>query len=217
MSGTLQQSIRLLLVDDHALFLGGLSHLLSAQPDFEVAGCASNIPDAIEKFRELKPDVVLLDVDLGNGRAIDFLRSRSADNSTCPVLVVTAGVSEFEAIQLVHAGARGVFHKHNPPEELCDAVRRVRNGDVVLQPQYLKALFAAIDPKTVDPRPTLSEREVALLRYLLQGLGNKEIAAELNISESSVKGILRGMFDRLGVRSRSQIVKVALNEYRDLL
>ncbi len=215
---TTTQTIRLLLVDDHALFLGSLSHLLSAQPDFQVLGCASNATDGLNLFLEFNPDLLLLDVDLGGDRAIDLLRKISATGTVVPnVLVVTAGISEFEAIQLVHAGAKGIFHKHNPPSELCAAVRRIASGDVVLEPQYLKALFAAVDPKSSDSRPALSTREIALLRYLLQGLANKEIAIEMNLSESSVKAILRGLFDRLGVRSRSQIVKVALNEYRDLL
>lgn len=211
------QMIRLLLVDDHALFLGGLCHLLSAQPDFEVAGSTNNVSDALIQAQQLKPDLLLLDVDLGGDRAIDLLRSLSTTGSFPNVLIVTAGISEFEAIQLVHAGAKGIFHKHNPPADLCAAIRSIVRGNVVLEPQYLKALFTAVDPKSVNQRPSLSSREIDLLRHLLQGLGNKEIAAEIALSESSVKAILRGLFDRLGVRTRSQLVKIALNEYRDLL
>ena len=211
------QIIRLLLVDDHALFLGGLCHLLSAQPDFVVAGSSNNVSDALIQVQQLKPDLLLLDVDLGGDRAIDLLRNLSTSGTFPNVLIVTAGISEFEAIQLVHAGAKGIFHKHNPPTELCAAIRSIVGGNVVLEPQYLKALFTAVDPKSVDHRPSLSSREIDLLRHLLQGLGNKEIAAEIALSESSVKAILRSLFDRLGVRSRSQLVKVALNEYRDLL
>ncbi len=214
---TTDQPIRLLLVDDHALFLGGLCHLLSAQPDFEVAGSTNNVADALLQVQQLKPDLLLLDVDLGGDRAIDLLRSLSATGTFPNVLIVTAGISEFEAIQLVHAGAKGIFHKHNPPEDLCAAIRRIFNGDVVLEPQYLKALFAAVEPKSEDLRPSLSTREIHLLRHLLQGLANKEIALEMALSESSVKAILRGLFDRLGVRSRSQLVKVALSDYHNLL
>ena len=209
--------IRLFLVDDHALFLGGLAHLLGAQTDFEVVGCAVSLAEAKRKLPAARPHLVLLDVDLGDDRAIDFLRQMAHAEFTWSVLIVTAGVSEFEAIQLVHAGARGVFHKHNPPDQLCAAIRRVAGGDVVLEPEYLKGLFAAVDPKTVDPRPRLSDREVVLLRHLLQGLANKEIAAEMNMSESSAKAVLRGLFDKLGVRSRSQLVKVALDGYREVL
>jgi two-component system nitrate/nitrite response regulator NarL len=209
--------IRIFLVDDHALFLAGLAYLLAAQPDIEVAGCAGSLAEARLKLPDARPDLLLLDVDLGDDRAIDFLRHMSPEVYAGRVLLVTAGVSEFEAIQLVHAGAHGVFHKNNPPEELCSAIRRVAGGDVVLEPEYLKGLFAAIDPKTVDPRPRLSDREVLLLRHLLQGLANKEIATEMQMSESSVKAILRALFDKLGVRSRSQLVKVALDEYREFL
>jgi two-component system, NarL family, nitrate/nitrite response regulator NarL len=208
--------IRLFLIDDHELFAGGLAHLLAAQPDFQVVGFANNLADARRTLATDRPDVILLDVDLGRDRAIDFLRDRGAAVEACGVLIVTAGISEFEAVQLIHAGARGVFHKHHPPQELYDAVRQVASGNVILEPQYLRGLFGAIDPQAIDPRPRLGERETAVLRLLLQGLGNKEIAAELQVSESAVKAILRGLFDKMSVRTRSQLVKVALDEYRDI-
>lgn len=216
MSGAESRRIRLFLIDDHELFVGGLAHLLAAQPDFQVVGFAKNLADAQQTMATDVPDVILLDVDLGRDRAIDFLRDRATAVQECGVLIVTAGISEFEAVQLIHAGARGVFHKHHPPQELFDAVRRVAGGDVILEPQYLRGLFGAIDPKTIDPRPRLGDRETSVLRLLLQGLANKEIAAELEVSESAVKAILRGLFDKTNVRTRSQLVKVALDEYRDI-
>jgi two-component system, NarL family, nitrate/nitrite response regulator NarL len=209
--------IRVFLIDDHVLFLGGLAHLLGKEPDFEVVGSACTLSEAQQKLSEAKADLVLLDVDLGRDRAIDFLRGTEAGSLRCGVLIVTAGISEFEAVQLVHAGVRGIFHKHNPPEALFDSIRRVAGGDVVLDPQYLRGLFGSVDPNRIDPRPRLAEREVSVLRLLLQGCANKEIATGLHLSESGVKAILRGLFDRLGVRTRSQLVKVALDEYRDIL
>lgn len=209
-------TIRIFLVDDHALFLGGLMRLLNDQSDFEVVGFAQNLAHARIQIQQLRPELVLLDVDLGADRALDFLREPGGD-SPFHVLIVTAGVSELEAMQLVHAGARGIFHKHHAPDSLCAAVRRIAAGDVVLEHEYLKGLFAAVDPQMIDGRVRLAHREGSVLRGLLQGLGNKEIAAEINLSESSVKAILRGLFDKLGVRSRSQLVKVALDKYRDLL
>ncbi len=207
--------IRLFLVDDHALLLSGLAQLLNEQPDFTVTGTAESLAEAHRKLPDARPHLVLLDVDLGPHRALDFLRQTAGPERGWRVLIVTAGVSNFEAVQLVHAGVQGVFHKRHAPDDLCAAIRRVAQGDVVLEPEYLQALFAAVDPQTVDPRPRLSEREVIVLRHLLQGLANKEIASEMGISESSVKGLLRALFERLGVRSRSQLVKVALDNYRE--
>lgn len=207
--------IRLFLVDDHSLLLGGLTQMLEAQPDFTVAGTAESLAEAHRKLPAAQPHLVLLDVDLGPDRALDFLRQTAGPDREWQVLIVTAGVSDFEAVQLVHAGVSGVFHKRHAPDQLCAAIRRVAQGEVVMEPEYMQALFAAVDPQAIDARPRLAERDVIVLRHLLQGLANKEIASAMGISESSVKGLLRTLFGRLGVRTRSQLVKVALDNYRE--
>lgn len=209
------QPYRLYLLDDHALFREGLARLLESQSDFAVAGKSETVAQALKEVPEIKPDLILLDVDLGTERAAQFLREIRAVDYAGKILIVTAGVSEFEAMQLVHEGACGIFHKHNPPQALCEAIRQVSRGEVVLEQRYLRGLFSAVDPRAVDPRPHLSEREVQVLRYLLQGFVNKEIGSEMGLSESSIKAVLSGLFDKLGVRTRSQLVKVALDQYRD--
>lgn len=217
MTSTQQDQIRLFLIDDHALFREGLATLLQSQSDFEILGKSNSIYTALVQLQSLTPDLVLLDVDLGQERAIEFMRVTKARGLSLPVLIVTAGVSDFEAMQLVHSGVRGIFHKHHPPESLCAAIRKVASGDVVLEPMYLRGLFAAVDPQSVDTRPRLTEREVRVLRLILQGLGNKEIGTRMELSESSVKAVLRGLFEKLNVRTRSQLVKVVLDQYRDQL
>ncbi len=212
-----QKKIRLIVVDDHALFREGVSYLLKQQPGFEVVGSYSTIASALSGMLNDNADIALLDVDLGKERALDFLRAQQEGIQKLKFLIVTAGLSDMEAMQLVHAGVRGIFHKHNEPAALCAAIDRVALGDVVLEPEYLKGLFAAVDPRTVDPRPHLTEREILLLRHLLQGLLNKEIATAMNLSESTVKALLRGLFEKTGVRNRSQLVNVALNAYREYL
>jgi two-component system nitrate/nitrite response regulator NarL len=212
-----QDQIRLFLIDDHALFREGLASLLQSQGDFQILGKSNSIYSALVQLESLLPDIVLLDVDLGQERAIEFIRVMKSRGMTLNVLIVTAGVSDFEAMQLVHGGVRGIFHKHHPPEALCEAIRKVAAGDVVLEPMYLRGLFAAVDPQSVDTRPRLTEREVQVLRLILQGLANKEIGTRMDLSESSVKAVLRGLFDKLSVRTRSQLVKVVLDQYRDQL
>ncbi|MBS1824914.1 MAG: response regulator transcription factor [Acidobacteria bacterium] len=207
--------IPLYLVDDHALFREGLARLLEAQPDFEIAGKADHVAAGLRGIAELHPELVLLDVDLGSERALDFVRDAKAQGFAGKILIVTAGVTDLEAMQLIQAGVAGIFHKHNPPEMLCEAVRKVASGEVYLEPRYLRGLFAAVDPQVIDDRPRLTDRERIAMRCLLEGYANKEIGARLDISESSVKALLRGLFDKLGVRTRSQLVKIALDQYRD--
>lgn len=209
--------IRLFLVDDHALFRQGLAGLLRQQPDFEVVGLAGTAEEGLSGVGAGSPDLVLLDVDLGKDRAIDFLtRLRNARNH-CPVLLVTAGISDVEAVALIREGVHGIFHKHAAPEALFEAIRGVAAGDVYLEPKYLRGVLKSMDRHSEAGDKELSEREVSVLRMLLQGLANKEMAERLGLSESSVKAVLRGMFDRLGVRTRSQLVKIALEEYANLL
>lgn len=209
--------IRLLLVDDHALFREGLATLLASQADFEVVAKADSVEAGLRALEATAPDLILLDVDLGGERAIDFLRQYRETGRTARVLVVTAGTTDPEVVQLLHAGCAGVFHKHHEPQQLCEAIRKVASGEAILEPQYLKSVFRAIDPGAADSRARLSDRELHVMAFLLRGHANKEIGAQMDLSESSVKAILRGLFDKLGVRTRSQLVKIALEEYRDQL
>jgi two-component system nitrate/nitrite response regulator NarL len=208
--------LRLFLLDDHALFREGLARLLECQAGFLVAGKAESVSSALTQLGETRPDVVLLDVDLGTDRAIDFVRRAREQGFEGRILVVTAGVSDTEAIHLVQAGVAGILHKHHPPDVLCDVIRRVASGEVHLEARYLRPLFSTLD-EAADSRPRLTPRERSLMQLLLRGLANKEIGVELNLSESAVKAALRVLFDKVGVRTRSQLVRVAIEQYRDQL
>ena len=209
--------IRLLLVDDHGLFREGLARVMEAQPDFKVMGKTSTVAAALELIADEAFDVVLLDVDLGTARGIEFVNEAAQRQFPGKILIVTAGVSDLEAIQYVQSGVAGILHKHNPPEALWAAVRKVARGEVYLEPGYLKAMFDIILEPQASSIRRLTDRELAVLRRLLRGLANKEIGTELRVSEASVKATLQGLFDKLGVRTRSQLVKVALEQYRDVL
>lgn len=211
------EPIRLLLVDDHGLFREGLARIMETQPEFKVTGKTSTVADAVELIGRDTFDIVLLDVDLGSERGIEFVQEAKLRDFTGKILIVTAGVSDSEAIQYVQAGVAGILHKHSPPEALWAAVRKVAGGEVHLEPGYLKALFDSIQEPGPQAAKRLTDRELAVLRRLLRGLGNKEIGNELAVSEASVKATLQGLFDKSGVRTRSQLVKVALEQYRDTL
>lgn len=209
--------IRLLLIDDHALFREGLTRVLDAEPDFAVVGGCATSQEAMKLLAEVRPDVVLLDVDLGKDRAVDVVAAAREQGYAGKILVVTAGVSNQEAVQLVERGVAGILHKHQPPETLCDAIRKVARGEVFLEPRYLQPLFQVVNGSVEPARPQLTAREVVILRLIFRGAANKEIADELTISESAVKAALRVLFDKLGVRTRGQLVRVAIEQYRDQL
>jgi len=211
------QPIRLLVVDDHALFREGIAALLGREPDFEVVGKCASAKDALRFLDGEKPNVILLDFDLGQEPAVEFAREAKDRGFTGPILVVTAGVSEQEVFKLVQVGVVGIFHKHNPPEVLCTTIRQVAAGEVCIEKDYLKPLFRTISQGASPVEPKLSDRDKVILRYVFQGLSNKEIGAQLDLSEGAVKACMRHLFEKLGVRTRAQLVKVALEQYRDQL
>jgi two-component system, NarL family, nitrate/nitrite response regulator NarL len=210
-------SIRLLLIDDHALFREGLVRLLTAEPDLEVAEACSEAKQAIRFLETAEVDLVLLDFELGEESAIDFVHLAKARGWKFKILVVTAGVHEKGAAEMIQAGVSGIFHKHNPPDELARCIRRIAAGEVWLEDDYLKMLFRLAQPEPPDARPMLTEREKTVLRCLFEGLPSKQIGSRLGITEGAVKGTLQQLFQKLGVRTRSQLVRLALDEYRDQL
>jgi two-component system, NarL family, nitrate/nitrite response regulator NarL len=131
--------------------------------------------------------------------------------------VLTAGISDREAVQLIQSGVTGIIHKHNSTDVLCDAIRQVARGEVWLEKNYLGPLFRVVDRTREPKRTTLTERDRAILRYLLQGLTNREMAEKIEVSEGAVKASLRHVSKKLGVRTRTQLVKVALEQFKDQL
>lgn len=210
-------TIRILLVDDHVMFREGLSRMLEKEPDFSVAGQASSASQGLAVLHPCGANVVLLDVDLGSDRALDFVKGARAGGFAGHILVVTAGMSDPEAVQLVQAGISGILHKHHSTDVLCERLRRVASGEVCLEHAYLGPLFRAVDRTRAPKRASLTERDRTILRCILQGLTNREIGARIEISEGAVKASVRHVCEKLGVRTRSQLVKIALEQYKDQL
>jgi two-component system nitrate/nitrite response regulator NarL len=211
------EPIRLLLVDDHALFREGLASVLEKEPDFRVVGKCASAKEALQLLPALQPTMILLDFDLGPERTVDFVSQTRDIGFAGRIVVVTAGVSEPQAVQLIRAGVAGILHKHNTPEALSKTIRQVAEGDVCLEKDYWKFVFQTLDQSRGRGDPKLSDKDKVMLRCIFQGLTNKEIGARLNLSEGAVKASLRQLFHRLGVGTRAQLVKVALEEYRDQL
>ena len=210
-------AIRLLIIDDHAMFRAGIASLLAREADFEVVGSYSSAKEGLANLGPAEPSLILLDFDLGTEASVEFAREVRARGFTGQVLVVTAGVSEQEALQLIQAGVAGILHKHNPPEVLCTTIRQVAAGEVCLEKNYLKPLFRTLDQTRPQEQPELSDRDKTILRFIFQGLSNKEIGGRLELSEGAIKACLRQLFQKLGVHTRAQLVKVAIEQYRDQL
>lgn len=208
------QNIRLLLLDDHTLFRESLSRLLDAEPDFEMVADCPTVEQAIEILRTRAVDLVLLDYDLGERRAPYFLDRARALGVAPRVLMVTAGVTPSESVQILNEGASGIFLKHSSPALLAEAIRRVHGGETWVDQRCLREIVqVASQPEGRTASKDFTERERAVLRGVFEGLSNKEIGARLEISESSVKAALQQLFHKTGVRTRSQLVRIALEQF----
>jgi two-component system nitrate/nitrite response regulator NarL len=213
----LSSIIRILIVDDHAMFREGIVRMLEREPGMEVVGQSASASEALELAVSGGASLVLLDVDLGSERGMDFVAHARQRGYTGRVLVVTAGVTDREAVQLIQAGVGGIIHKNHSTDVLSGAIRQVAAGEPWLEKNYLGSLFRTVDRTRESKGPNLTGRDRTVMRFLLQGLTNREIAGRLEISEGAVKASLRHVCQKLGVRTRSQLVKVTLEQFKDQL
>ncbi|HYP06029.1 MAG TPA: response regulator transcription factor [Bryobacteraceae bacterium] len=208
------QPIRLYLLDDHALFREGLVRLLGADPEFVLVGAEGDPAKGLEVLRREAVDVLLLDYDLGPFCSEEFVAAARGSGFRGKILLVTAGLPDRDALRVIRAGVAGIFHKQQAPDDLRRSIREVFDGKVLIDEHYLRKLVqVATEPEAAGIR--LTDREKQTLRLLIEGLANKEIAAQLNISESAVKATLQMLFNKTGVRTRSQLVRIALQRFQD--
>lgn len=216
MPKTAEQTVHILLLDDHALFRESVSRLLSVEPGFEVVAHCGTAEEALQVLRRRQIDLVLLDFDLGEGDGREFLRLAKEDGFAGKTLVVTAGVDAGAMSELIHSGISGVFRKHDSAALLAQGIRDVVAGKVWLDQEQLQTALTdeVASPQTGGNRP-FTERERQVLSFVFDGLANKEIAARIGVSEGSVKSTLQQLFSKTGVRTRSQLVRIVLEQYRD--
>jgi two-component system, NarL family, nitrate/nitrite response regulator NarL len=206
------QEIRILLVDDHSLFRDSLSRLLQTEPGFRIAGSCTTVAEALTIVASEQPDIILLDYDLGEEQgtaALDEIRKSGYQGR---ILMVTAGMSDAVTVRVLESGAEGIFLKHSSPPQLVEAIRKLMAGEPWLDPHAMRSLIAGATGRSDEQRTSqaLTERERFVLHGVFEGLTNKEIAAQLQISEGSVKAVLQQLFDKTGVRTRAQLVRIAL-------
>jgi len=206
--------IRILLLDDHSLFREGLSRLLAGEPDLVMAGLCASVGEASDVLRRKPIDLVLLDYDLGKERGFEFITQARQCGFQGRFLMVTAGMSDAESVEALGLGVRGIFPKHSSPALLKQAIRKVMAGETWLDENAIQSLVrVSKHPEGADQTKPFTERETQVLHGVFEGLSNKEIGARLNVSESSVKAALQQLFQKTGVRTRSQLVRIALEEH----
>jgi two-component system nitrate/nitrite response regulator NarL len=205
--------IRALLVDDHALFRESVARALNGEPDLYIEHCAS-IREAIAQLAASPFDLVLLDHDLGSERASQFLPVARQSGFEGRVLIVTAWVSDMEARRLIRQGVSGIFLKQGPLSDLSAGIRAIAQGGSWLDPSFAGINEAHYAQASSAP-PVFNERQRKVMRFVVEGLSNKEIAWRLQISESYVKAILQSLFQKTGVRTRGQLVRVAVEQYEN--
>lgn len=205
------KTIRVLLVDDQALFREGLRTLLETRPDIEVIGEAANGEEAVQFAKLTRPDVALMDLRMPRLSGVEATRRIRAAVPDCSVIVLTTFDDDDEVFEALRAGAAGYLLKGAPLEKISEAIRSVRRGDSFLQPSIaakVVAEFNRLSPwsainqqNLLDP---LSSREREVLRYLACGRSNKEIAQVLEIAEGTVKNHMTNILAKLGVLDRTQ-------------
>jgi DNA-binding NarL/FixJ family response regulator len=214
MSERVPGKMKILIADDHPVVREGLVTMLSRENDIEVVGEAQNGKVAIEKARELKPDIVLMDLRMPEVDGIEAIRRIKSENPQVKFIVLTTYDNDEYIFKGIEAGARAYLLKDAPRAELFKAIRAVSRGESLIEPAIAgKVLdrFAELSRQTQSPE-ALSERELEVLTLIAKGTSNKLIATNLNIGESTVKTHIQSIFHKLNVSDRTEAVTEAIKK-----
>jgi DNA-binding NarL/FixJ family response regulator len=218
-SAVLDDTIRILIADDHELFRRGLRMVLEDEADIEVVAEAGDGQAAIELAREHAPDVVVMDVRMPTVSGIDATRRIKEEEPGTRILMLTISDEEDDLYEAIKAGANGYLLKEISIDEISEAVRSIHSGQSLISPSMASKLldeFAAIvrkqEQKQELPAPKLTPREMEVLQHVAQGMNNREIARALFISENTVKNHVRNILEKLHLHSRMEAVVYAVRE-----
>jgi NarL family two-component system response regulator LiaR len=206
--------IRVIVTDDHSIVRKGIKATLELIPDIELVGEAANGREAVEKAAELKPDVVLMDLVMPEMDGIEAIQKIKEQHPDIRILVLTTFAGEDKVFPAIKAGASGYQLKDSGPEELIAAIRQVYRGESALHPIIARKVLQELTrptehPPTPDP---LTPREVEVLKLVAKGMENPEIAAQLVISEATVRPHVSNIMNKLHLASRTQAALYALRE-----
>ncbi len=202
-------TIRVLIVDDHAVFRDSMARALRSENGLEITGHCGTVDEGLASARSHPPDVVILDYDLGYERGTRYVREAAEAGLSGAVLMLTAFLHEDEARRLLQMGVQGILLKLHSLDVVLGAIRTVARGDIWLDAPYQQLQNGPeAEPEAADD--TLSEREQIVLGLIVRGQSNKEISGVLNVSEPAVKATLQRIFNKLGVRTRAQLVRVCI-------
>ena len=209
-----ESSIRVLIVDDHAIVRKGIRALLSEAGGFEVVGEADNGQAAVLCAQETHPDVILMDLLMPGVDGIEATRQIASRQPETRILVLTSFAADNKVFPAIKAGASGYLLKDSSPEELVRAIRQVQRGEPALHPTIARKLLQEIArPAERQPAPeALTDREMTVLRLIAQGLSNQELADQLAVSEATVRAHVSRILGKLHLASRTQAALYAVRE-----
>lgn len=203
----------MLIVDDHALSRKGIQSILAPEPRFRVVGEAADAAEALQKVEELRPDLVLMDIRMPDASGLEATRRIKAQFPQVIVVILSVSDDVGDFFEAIKSGAQGYLLKDINPEHWLDYLRAVVSGDTPVSRELARELLAEFRTDAGrGPQPSLSERELEVLRKVAAGLSNREIGEELHIAESTVKNHLRNILEKLHLRNRAQLVAYAYEQ-----
>lgn len=205
--------MKLLIVDDHILFREGLASIIRPERDFEIAGLAGTVKEAVELASTTKPDMILMDFTLPDGTGADATRQILETQPNCKIVFLTMSEEDENLLEAIRSGAKGYLLKNMQPQKLVVALRSVQKGESALSRSMTMRLmeeFSRTKKPEMPQSSTLTHREMDVLRAVAAGLSNQEIAKQLFISENTVKYHVHSILGKLGLTDRKEVRAYAL-------